>query len=458
MRKKTETDEPNAVECFTERAEFYASQGEFPKASAVLRRALEQESVLSNKERAGLHLRLADYLYHQFLIGDALIQYRICLDIGVGLSKSELLTRIATCYTRLEDHKSALEYHKKALRQPDQQWRGDCHVRMAGTLSDLTDYKNAIKHFQKGRIGARSRFFDWEIDHGTGIAYLKQGNFQLAIDHFDSALKSRLVDIPGNVYCFMGDAYLHKGKGELDKAEHYYKLTSQDEQLDTSANGYAKLASLYEKKRQWFDAMVAYSQAEQKYAEAEVRGIVYTPYVRNKLQKVRERLAALRRDRILECYKTGGECPHCDTEPPKQYVFVAMPFGQNDRQKASFISIVDNGIRPAINDVDLAYLRADTKPHNKDIMCHICLLIQKSRFVVADLTGKNPNVFYEVGMAHAREKQVILIANSKGCLPLPFDVRDLKCILYTSEADLREKLAQSLTELMRTREDSFARL
>lgn len=454
MRRKTETDELNAVKCFTERAESYARKGQFPKASAVLLRALEHDSVLPCEGKAIIRLRLADCLYHQYLTEDALTQYQISLDIGVGIAESEVLTGVACCYRRLKKYREAIEYHRKALLAPDQRWKGDCHCRMAETFLSAKEFGDAIKHFVTGREGARLQYFDWEIDRGMGIAYVGQGNYQLAIEHLHSALDSKLVDIPGNVYHHLGEAYFYKG--ELDSAEKYYKLATQDEQLDTSASGHAKLALLYEKKRQYFDAMVEYSRAEKKYSDAELRGTVYMPYIRDKLQRVRERLASLRRGRILECYKTGGECPHCEIEPPDQFVFVAMPFGANEEQRKRFDGISEEGIRPAVEDAGLVYLRGDTTPHNKDIMCHICVLIQKARFVVADLTDRNVNVFYELGLAHALEKEVILIANSVDCLP--FDLKSQKCISYASEAQLRSKLASHFAELTQTREKAFARL
>jgi len=46
--------------------------------------------------------------------------------------------------------------------------------------------------------------------------------------------------------------------------------------------------------------------------------------------------------------------------------------------------------------------------------------------LLADLTGKNPNVFYELGLAHALAKPVILIAETLD--DIPFDLRALRVI------------------------------
>ena len=59
-----------------------------------------------------------------------------------------------------------------------------------------------------------------------------------------------------------------------------------------------------------------------------------------------------------------------------------------------------------------------------DVWTAIC----RSRIIIADCTGRNPNVFYEIGIAHTVGKPVILIAqNSKD---VPFDLRHIRYIPY----------------------------
>lgn len=55
--------------------------------------------------------------------------------------------------------------------------------------------------------------------------------------------------------------------------------------------------------------------------------------------------------------------------------------------------------------------------------------IKECRFAIADITGNNPNVFYEIGYARALEKPVILIKN-KQIGKLPFDIQDLEVLIY----------------------------
>jgi hypothetical protein len=53
--------------------------------------------------------------------------------------------------------------------------------------------------------------------------------------------------------------------------------------------------------------------------------------------------------------------------------------------------------------------------------------VATSRYIIADLTNSNPNVFYELGICHALGKKVILITQGTD---VPFDVRHIRHIRY----------------------------
>ena len=65
--------------------------------------------------------------------------------------------------------------------------------------------------------------------------------------------------------------------------------------------------------------------------------------------------------------------------------------------------------------------------------------------IIAELSDHNPNVFYEVGWAHALNRTTVLLAR-KGT-SLPFDVSHINTISYTSIKDLEEKLTVRLRSL-----------
>ena len=54
--------------------------------------------------------------------------------------------------------------------------------------------------------------------------------------------------------------------------------------------------------------------------------------------------------------------------------------------------------------------------------------IYYSEAVIADCTGRNPNVFYEIGIAHTLGRKTVLIAQQID--DIPFDVRHIRSIIY----------------------------
>ena len=54
--------------------------------------------------------------------------------------------------------------------------------------------------------------------------------------------------------------------------------------------------------------------------------------------------------------------------------------------------------------------------------------IYESKIIIADCSGKNPNVFYEIGIAHTIGKPVILITNNRS--DIPFDLSHIRYIVY----------------------------
>jgi hypothetical protein len=123
-------------------------------------------------------------------------------------------------------------------------------------------------------------------------------------------------------------------------------------------------------------------------------------------------------------------------------VSVMMPFDM------SFQRVYDS-IRGATEDVGLRCRRADEIWENPTIIQDIVNLIDRAKVVICDCTGRNPNVFYEIGIAHALGRDVILLTQS--LQDVPFDLRHLRCIPYFPNGEglreLRLQLASRLTDL-----------
>lgn len=78
-----------------------------------------------------------------------------------------------------------------------------------------------------------------------------------------------------------------------------------------------------------------------------------------------------------------------------------------------------------------------------DLLKSIVEQIVRSAIIIANLDGKNPNVFYELGIAHALGKKTILITSYEP-ENMPFDVKGKFIIFYQSMEELDQKLENAL--------------
>ena len=121
----------------------------------------------------------------------------------------------------------------------------------------------------------------------------------------------------------------------------------------------------------------------------------------------------------------------------EQSCFIMMPF--NDR----FQSYYDKIFSPVVTDVGLNPVKVDEIYTPTQISVDIFQLIQSASIILADVTGKNPNVNYELGIAHALGKKTIII--TQGDDDVPFDYRHLRYIVYdTRYAGWEDKLAERI--------------
>lgn len=119
---------------------------------------------------------------------------------------------------------------------------------------------------------------------------------------------------------------------------------------------------------------------------------------------------------------------------PKLVAFM-MPFS------GSFTSVYQS-VKAALEADGYKCQRADDMWVHNHIMSDIIELICTSAVVVCDLSGKNPNVFYEAGIAHALGKEVILITQSHD--DVPFDLRPIRYLHYHNNGEGQAKLASEV--------------
>jgi hypothetical protein len=109
------------------------------------------------------------------------------------------------------------------------------------------------------------------------------------------------------------------------------------------------------------------------------------------------------------------------------FVFVLMPL------KEQFFDLYDKAIKPALEQLGCSVLRIDEVFSVDSIMTTIYKNIAQADFIVAVVTERNPNVFYEIGYAHALGKNVILVSQTTN--EVPFGFSGYEAIIY-ADADL----------------------
>ena len=124
----------------------------------------------------------------------------------------------------------------------------------------------------------------------------------------------------------------------------------------------------------------------------------------------------------------------------KPKCFVIMPFNNEDLEV-----VFNDFVLPVLRDnCMLECHRGDDIFGSNSIISDINKSIKQTDIAIADLTGKNPNVFYELGICHTLDKPVLMLAQSKD--DIPFDVRHLRVLLYDYTPRGCKKLEQDLQQ------------
>jgi len=124
--------------------------------------------------------------------------------------------------------------------------------------------------------------------------------------------------------------------------------------------------------------------------------------------------------------------------------FVIMPF-----KDGKLGGVYETIIQPTLEEEGYRALRAD-EVYGTVVMEDIWTKTCQAGFVIADLTGTNPNVMYELGIAHTLGKPVVTITQDIG--NLPFDTRHHRTHSYSNDAsgldDLKKTLRKAIPEVV----------
>ncbi|MCW9709031.1 hypothetical protein [Fodinibius salsisoli] len=107
---------------------------------------------------------------------------------------------------------------------------------------------------------------------------------------------------------------------------------------------------------------------------------------------------------------------------------------------------VKNTIKEVCDKFGLKAIRADDIEHQDRITDIILKYIRKSEYLIADLSGSRPNVYYEIGYAHAMDKKPILYRN-KGT-EIHFDLAIHNVPVYSNITELKSMLINRFEALL----------
>ena len=136
--------------------------------------------------------------------------------------------------------------------------------------------------------------------------------------------------------------------------------------------------------------------------------------------------------------------------------FVMMPFGSPIGDYYSSI------YKPAIEKANLIPVRADNEIFGAGkIMDQVWSGINAAKVLVAEMTTKNANVFYELGIAHALRKPVVLVSSNED--DVPFDLKHIRVIYYDKNdpfwgQKLLNKVAENIISAIKNPEEAVFRV
>jgi len=132
----------------------------------------------------------------------------------------------------------------------------------------------------------------------------------------------------------------------------------------------------------------------------------------------------------------------------EDFCFVIMPFSDELKE------VYEVAVKPAVEDVEdeevkLTCRRVDEIPGAGNIVKKIVDNIYRAKIIIADLTGLNPNVFYELGVAHALRNNVIMLAQDIQ-KDVPFDLKTYNVIEYGTSMGQGKKLVEDIRGAVKT--------
>lgn len=113
----------------------------------------------------------------------------------------------------------------------------------------------------------------------------------------------------------------------------------------------------------------------------------------------------------------------------KKKCYVIMPFSKTKScTKEEWTEIFEHVFKPAVGESGLSYECVRSRAKRENIIKGIVNDLNTAQAVIADLTDRNPNVFYELGVRHTLKNRTILIAQHEE--DIPFDLKPYPTMIY----------------------------
>lgn len=156
---------------------------------------------------------------------------------------------------------------------------------------------------------------------------------------------------------------------------------------------------------------------------------------------------------------SGGDISVSSTDTAHRIYFTPsvfqLPSDEVDFRLVAIMMPFDHSLMPVYEAIKLAvssnglhYQRVDDMWEDTTVIQDIFSLIFRSNIVVCDFSGKNPNVFYECGIAHTLGKHVVPIAQHES--DVPFDLRHHRYLQYHNNAEGLTSLKIALSKRLKT--------
>ena len=139
----------------------------------------------------------------------------------------------------------------------------------------------------------------------------------------------------------------------------------------------------------------------------------------------------------FRCFKIDSRCPKA-INPHRFKFFIATSFSEEYKEVTTrFIEKMEADFGISNDQI----FRADNYLATRDIMCKVCQGLQESECVVANISGFNPNVMLELGMAMGLCKEIILLKDSRVANQEVSDIKGLEYIAYSTDDEWYERMS-----------------